>query len=117
MPERIASMLSEAAAAWRLAHLLVEEDGPYALFARLRYRAGVRSVASRDGDGNLTVTRVALNAWAEGLTCVWCVSVWTAAALGLARRTRAGRALVSLLATSAGAILMQEAVAWLRSRR
>lgn len=113
MSDRIALAL----AAWRLAHLLVEEDGPYALFARLRHRAGIRSIAADDGNGNITVTRIAFNTWAEGLTCLWCVSVWTAAALSLLRRTRAGRALVSVLATSAGAILIQEGIAWSRWRR
>lgn len=43
-------------AAWRLAYMLVKEDGPFAVFARLRTR----------------LARLKL------LECVYCVSVWLA---------------------------------------
>ncbi len=107
--------IEAALAAWRLAHMLVHEDGPWAIFARLRYQAGLRSVAVRDGEGNVNVARVAANTWAEGLTCVWCVSVWTATLLGMGdwRWVRWAR---RVLAVSAGAIIVHEVVQWLRSR-
>lgn len=101
-----------ALAAWRLAHLLVHEDGPGAVFARLRYRAGVRAVARVDDQGQVVASRTAANTVAEGLTCVWCVSVWAAALLSLPGRPVAG--LRGVLAVSAGAILVQETVARLR---
>jgi len=101
-------------AAWRLAHMLVHEDGPWAIFARLRYRVGLHSVAVRGEDGRLRVSRVASNTLAEGLTCVWCVSVWTAIVLGM-RDWRWVRWARQVLAVSAGAIIVHEVVGWLRS--
>ncbi len=96
-----------ALAAWRLAHLLVHEEGPADLFARLRHRAGVRWVAVQ-GPAGPTPTRVATTSLAKGLTCLWCVSVWTAAALRLSRGNRLGAALRDVLALSAGAIMVHE---------
>lgn len=97
-----------ALAAWRLAHLLVYEDGPADLFARLRYWAGVRWVAVQGPDGRPGPTRVATTPLAKGLTCLWCVSVWTAAALRLCRGNRLGLALRDVLAVSAGALVVHE---------
>lgn len=102
-----------ALAAWRLAHMLVNEDGPGAIFSRLRHGAGVRSVVTRDDQGNPTASRAALTPLAEGLTCVWCVSVWTAALLSLPLAPV--RWLRLVLASSAGAIMAHEALE--RTRR
>jgi len=55
-------------AAWRVASLIVHEDGPLEIFDRLRRRAGVYA------EGPLSQI-------ATMLTCVWCVSIWTALAL------------------------------------
>lgn len=104
--------LLHALAAWRLASLLVNEDGPGAVFARLRHKAGVRSVVTRDAAGNPTASRAALTPVAEGLTCVWCVSVWTAALLALPLAPV--RALRLVLAASAGAIMAHEALERMR---
>ncbi|KKM96616.1 hypothetical protein LCGC14_1176320 [marine sediment metagenome] len=52
-------------AAWRLASLLVFEDGPFAVFARLRQRVGL------DDEGE--IGRVA-----ELLSCIWCTGFWMA---------------------------------------
>lgn len=46
-------------ATWRVSHMLVSEDGPYKVFARLRERFGKR--------------------WGA-LICVYCMSIWVAAA-------------------------------------
>lgn len=56
-------------AGWRLASLLVREDGPFAVFERLRHLVGVRTGV--------------LNPVAEVFTCVWCMSVWTCGAMML----------------------------------
>lgn len=104
--------LIHALAAWRLASLLVNEDGPGAVFARLRHKAGVRSVVTRDGQGNPTASRAALTPVAEGLTCVWCVSVWTAALLALPLAPV--RTMRLVLAASAGAIVAHEALERMR---
>jgi len=109
--------LLTALAAWRLAYLLVEEDGPGAVFARLRYRAGVRVVPAQTADGQLTTARIAQTSLAQGLTCVWCVSVWTAGGLWAlwALWPPVGRALATWLALSALAILWHEVLQCLRS--
>lgn len=94
-------------AAWRLAHLIVHEDGPWDVFARLRYLVGVRWVVRQEPAGP-TPTRVATTSLAKGLTCLWCVSVWTATALRLSRGNRLAAALRDVLALSAGAIVVHE---------
>ena len=108
-------MIENCLAAWRLAHLLVEEDGPCAVFARLRYAAGLRVVVTK-GENGPQPARVAANTLAEGLTCIWCVSMWTAGLLVLGERFRSVRSLRRVLAVSAGACALQEGIAWLRSR-
>lgn len=55
---------------WRLALMLVVEDGPWDVFRRLRERAGIRP-GEIDGFAALL------------LACLWCTSVWTATALFL----------------------------------
>jgi hypothetical protein len=52
-------------AAWRIAVLLVNEDGPWDLAERLRDLAGVNKPGPMRGISKL-------------LTCVWCTSFWTA---------------------------------------
>jgi hypothetical protein len=54
-------------AAWRLASLFVNEDGPWAVFERVRRIAGVP--ADGEIDGVLPTL----------LTCMFCATVWTAA--------------------------------------
>lgn len=62
-----------ALAAWRLASLLVHEDGPGDVFAILRERAGVRYDKHDKPYG--------LNVVGQALTCLWCTSIWTALAV------------------------------------
>jgi hypothetical protein len=57
-------------ATWRATSLLVNEDGPFEAFAKFRYWAGVRYDSVRG-------VWYGENTFAEGLTCVWCVSLWT----------------------------------------
>ncbi len=111
----MSELLVHGLAAWRLAYMLVNEDGPWAVFARLRYWAGLRSVAVRGEDDRVRVSRVASNTLAEGLTCVWCVSIWTAALLAW-NRPRPLLWLRRALAAGALAVLFHEVVAWLGSR-
>lgn len=107
-------MIETMLAAWRLANLLVNEDGPYAILARLRHAAGIRPLPIKTG-GGVSAGRVATNTWAEGLTCVWCVSVWAAAALILGEKLPGVATLRRILAVSAGAIVAHEAINRLRS--
>ena len=78
-------------ACWRLTSLLVYESGPFQLFDRLR----------------------TLPFLCELLACFWCTSVWTAALLAVLAARQASEWLVTWLALSAGAILIDE----LRVRR
>ena len=55
--------------AWRLSAMLVYEDGPWDLFARLRLRAGLRAGAPVEG----LLPGI--------LNCIWCSSVWVASGL------------------------------------
>lgn len=59
-----------AFAGWRIASLLVNEDGPWDAFHRLRDRVGA---LQPDEPGE-----VGRNPLAGVLSCVWCCSVWTA---------------------------------------
>lgn len=101
-------LIELALAAWRLASLLVDEDGPLAVFSRLRYKAGVRSVVLKNGQGNPEPVKVAQTPLAEVFLCVWCMSVWTAALLALPLAPV--RWLRLVLAGSAGAVLVHEAL-------
>lgn len=107
-----------ALAAWRLASLLVNEDGPGAMFARLRRWAGIGYVVRQNAEGQPEAMRVTRGWLAEGLTCVWCVSVWAAALfvlLGLIPYANAVIAVLrDVLAISAGAILLHESLERLR---
>jgi len=68
-------------ATWRLTSLVVQDNGPWRIFARLRARTTLGGV----------------------LECVWCCSVWVAA--GLLALHLFFWPLTWLLAISAGAIL------------
>jgi hypothetical protein len=62
-------------ATWNISSLLVQEDGPFLIFARLRNRVGVR--VSAEG------IVYAENGFGELFTCIWCISRWVALVLAL----------------------------------
>lgn len=74
-------------ATWRVTSLLVQEPGPYRVFARLRLH-------HRD------------NEFGKVLQCVWCTSVWVAIAMVILDRYCP--ILVDMLAISTGAILVDK---------
>lgn len=61
-----------AMATWRLSSLLVNEDGPADIFKHLRAFVGVQDADEQP------------HALAGAFVCIWCMSVWTGALLGLA---------------------------------
>jgi hypothetical protein len=81
-----------ALAAWRLTHLLVEEDGPAEVVVRLRAFLG-DGVAGRAMD------------------CFYCLSMWVAAPLALAIGRDPVAWLVACLALSGAACLLERATA------
>jgi hypothetical protein len=83
--------------------MLVSEDGPFDVFARMRRRAGLSAIPLKI-DGQVVQSQVASNTVAKGLTCVLCVSVWTAALFVLIKPLRIVR---DILAVAAGAALLQ----------
>ena len=113
MPEYIIIGL----AAWRLAHMLVKEAGPFDIFVRLRHLVGISQIVIQDERGT-DIAWTAANTFAEGLMCIWCVSVWTAALLSLSSLLPvvgiAFMWLNRILALSAGAIIVQEVLAVIR---
>lgn len=106
-----------ALAAWRLAYMLVREDGPFAMFARLRRRAGLTQIIV-NGPHGPDIVWSASNTLAEGLQCVWCVSIWTATLLYgstlVPQICRVAWVLIYILAISAAAIIAHQMVERLR---
>ena len=89
-------------AIWRLTSLLVNEDGPFAIFEKLRHVIGVRWDDNSEQHGT--------NVIAEGFVCVWCASVWLG---GLGALMLSGSVLewaLNTLALSAVAIIIEEVV-------
>lgn len=77
-------------AVWRLSNLLVNEEGPFSMFLRLRLMIGIHYIHSGSGD---KLSRVEVleemqandlvfcqtyfsNEFAKLFSCVWCLSVW-----------------------------------------
>lgn len=86
-----------ALATWRISNLLVNEDGPWSMFARVRAWAGVRY-------NMVTLERESGGAF----TCIWCMSIWIGLCWALAWRVWPDMALwvATPFALSAGAILV-----------
>ena len=68
-----------ALAGWRIASLLVTEDGPWRIFERLRARFQFTEFSEQDGV--IYEHTIPTNVVGEALSCVWCCSVWTSAAM------------------------------------
>ena len=75
-------------AVWRVTHLLAREDGPGGVIARLRAQAG---------SGQL----------GELMDCFDCLSIWVAAPFAFSVARRPGDRLVSWLALSGAACVLQ----------
>jgi len=71
-----------ALATWRMAYLAARERGPWGLVERVRERLG------------------------GALACLYCASVWAALLVWALWRVEAGRAIVTVLAISALALLL-----------
>ena len=68
-----------ALATWRIGSLLAEEDGPYSIFANLRYRMGERYDSYSNQYIEPKGTRwyhTLLTQVVDQMTCLWCVTIW-----------------------------------------
>lgn len=93
-----------ALATWRLTSLLVWEDGPFEVFAKLRHRLGVRYSESNTAYG--------MNWFAKGVICPACASVWFGMLWGIAYILYQPTWLVALpFALSTVAIMVERLVA------
>jgi len=88
-------------ATWRLTSLVVKEDGPWDILARLRHGVGVRFNERSQPYG--------LNVLGGVFACMWCASVWVGAAmaLGFWLAPTAIRFLCLPLALSAAALIVE----------
>lgn len=64
-----------ALATWRIAHMLLYENGPFKVLRRLRVMLGV--MYYDDDSDNIASSKY------EITTCIWCLSVWVGAAVGV----------------------------------
>ncbi len=92
-----------ALATWRLTSLLVNEDGPFEVFAKLRHLCGVRLDEQSCTYGT--------NWFAKGLACFWCCSSWCGIVWVIAYMLCKDSVWIALpFALSAGAIAIQSFV-------
>jgi len=106
----VIDLIVYAFAAWRLASLLVNEDGPFRVFERFRSLMGIEAITIDIGN-DVHTAHVANGPIAEGLMCIWCTSVWCAALLVIGSLLPVVGVYVTwftrILAISAGAIIIQ----------
>lgn len=71
-PMNLIPFVSFVLAVWRISNLLVEEEGPFHVFQRIREMAGI--VHDDTGVPSMIPDRFFSNL----LSCVWCTSMWVA---------------------------------------
>lgn len=91
-------------ATWRVTSLLVNEAGPFDLFAKLRHLVGVRYDERSVPYGT--------NVLANAFSCIWCMSVWIAliAAIFLFEYIIWWQYPIVVLALSAAAIMIEKVI-------
>jgi len=88
-----------ALAVSRVVSLLIDEDGPFRVFERVRVRAGVYRTGELSGAAKL-------------LSCPWCLSVWIAAVLLPLLIPGWGIYMLAVPAASMGSILVRRFAAF-----
>lgn len=97
---RLLEFVVLALATWRLTSLLVWEDGPFEMFAKLRHLLGVRYDEGNQPYGS--------NWFAKGVVCPACASVWFGLFWGIMYLLWKPSWMVALpLALSAGAMMVE----------
>lgn len=94
-------------ATWRLSSLLSnpEDDGPWEMFGKFRHLVGVRL-------DEATGIFYGKNVVAQGVICVWCVSIWIGIAIAISYNFFPSIVVMASLpfALSAGAIVLERIV-------
>ena len=85
-------LLAAILATWRVAHLVVAEDGPWNIVARLRGFAGA-------------------GVWGDLMDCFHCTSLWVAAPIALWLSDQWTARVVLWLAVSGGAVVIERLLA------
>lgn len=100
--QSVVSILVLVLACWRLTSLLVQENGPFKMFAKFRHLIGVRYIQG-------STTPYGTNVIAELLSCAWCCSIWFGATLTIAYFIKPELTVLASLpfALSAGAIIIE----------
>lgn len=97
-------------AIWRLSYMLVYERGPFAIFDRWRDLIRIKEVemTTQTSYGEFKEKkRAPTNELGQLFVCIYCLSIWIAPLLWLAWQTEAGRLIVTWLALSGGALVVQ----------
>ncbi len=97
-------------AVWRVSSLIVHEEGPWAIFRRLRYWVGERPEITMNRDGDRQDNCV--NHFCRGYICVACNSVWLGVIVVISYMLYSPLTLLLCLplALSALAVLIESAV-------
>lgn len=92
-------------ATYRLAGMIVFDDGPLFIFVRLREWADRQAKAEQD-DG---IKRGSMSSFSEGIHCPFCVGVWAAAlcAILVGKRTKFGDIFLLWLAIAGGQAIIE----------
>jgi hypothetical protein len=98
------SFVLVAISTWRLTSLIVQEDGPYFIFLRLRMLVGIvylngstpmgkkETIEIHRHVGNMFPAKPT-NELARAMSCIWCASVWVGLVLATLNLTLTGDAL------------------------
>lgn len=86
-------------ATWRLASMLVYEEGPFDIFLKIRSLFGI----THHEDGS--VEKIPDNTLAKLFTCIWCMTIWMGALVYLLWLV--APVLVWILGLSTGAIIIE----------
>lgn len=104
MADRVVLILISSLAVWRIAHMLVSEEGPFNIFDRLR---GVFRVKYTE----MTSEPYGLNFLSKLFSCVYCLSLWLALLVCVAVfGIHSWLDVVTIFAVSALAIFYEEVI-------
>lgn len=63
-------------AAWRIAHILLYEEGPGNIFVNFRWRFGIYEEVDKDGFRKQVADPEKANFFTDLISCLYCASVW-----------------------------------------